>query len=89
MEDLDGSLTGTVGAVVVSATNMTAGDVRCSTSNSYLNGSVCIQTTDWIRFAFKDANPYPPVFVNFEKHLRQYCQLNFELTINLSSFLKL
>jgi hypothetical protein len=66
MEDLDGSLTGIVGAVVVSATNMTAGDVRCYTSNTFLNGSVCKQTTDWIRFAFKNPNPYPPVFVDFE-----------------------
>ena len=65
-EDLDGSLTGTAGGVVVSATNMTAGDGRCFTSNSFLNGSVCKQTTDWIRFAFNNANPYPPVFVDFE-----------------------
>ena len=66
MLDLDGTLTGGAGNVVVSATNMTAGDSRCSLSKSYLNGSICRQTTDWIRFAFNNINPYPPIFADFE-----------------------
>jgi hypothetical protein len=66
MLDLDGSLTGRSGNVVVSATNITNGDPRCQVSESYFNGTVCSQTTDWIRFAFNNANPDLPVKIDIK-----------------------
>ena len=66
MLDLDGTLTGGAGNVVVSAGNITAGDSRCSVSSAYLQGAVCKQTNDWIRFSFNNANPYDAVLLDVE-----------------------
>jgi hypothetical protein len=64
LRDLDGSLTGSAGNVVVSSTNITKGDSRCQTSSSFYQGTVCSQTTDWIRFAFNGLKPDQPVFID-------------------------
>ncbi len=57
MKDLDGSLSGKPGNVIVSRTNITDGDTRCSVNPSLSQGAVCSNTTDWIRFAFNNAVP--------------------------------
>ena len=64
MRDLDGSLTGTSNAVVVSDSTIAQGDSRCSANSNNVFGAVCVNTTDWLRFAFNDANPYDPLFIN-------------------------
>ncbi len=66
MRDLDGSLSGGVGNVIVAATNFTQGDSRCSLNSAFFGGAVCSKTTDWIRFSFNDIKPYPPVFSDFK-----------------------
>ncbi len=55
--DLDGSLTGTANAVVVSNTSITYGDSRCTVNDAYVGGIVCMDTLGWIRFAFNKAKP--------------------------------
>jgi hypothetical protein len=64
MKDLDGTLTGGAGNVVVSQTNITDADSRCSLHSEYNGGAVCSNTNDWIRFAFNGAVPALPVFID-------------------------
>lgn len=56
-EDLDGSLTGNPGDVVVSLNNITVNRPLCRDTGQYKNGIVCSQTKTWIRFAYKDFEP--------------------------------
>jgi hypothetical protein len=64
MKDIDGSLSGQAGNVVVSRTNITDGDTRCYLNSSYKHGAICSNTTDWIRFAFNNTNPSLPVLID-------------------------
>ena len=57
IKDLDGSLSGKPGNVVVSRTSITDGDNRCSVNPSFNQGAVCSNTLDWIRFAFDNTVP--------------------------------
>lgn len=58
MKDLDGSLTGTAGNVIVSKTNIVSGDNRCNTSSIFQGSTVCSNTKGWIRFFFYPVNYY-------------------------------
>ena len=68
MEDLDGSLTGQAGNVVVSRTNITDGDSRCSLNSKYDGGAICSNTKDWIRFAFNNVNPKLAFFIHITNY---------------------
>ena len=64
MKDLDGSLSGQAGNVVVSRTNITDGDNRCHLDSAYHGGAVCSSTNNWIRFAFNNLKPDLPVLMD-------------------------
>ena len=68
MKDLDGSLTGKAGSVVVSETNITDADSRCSLNKAYNGGTICSNTNNWIRFAFKKAVPDLAVLIDITNY---------------------
>jgi len=63
-EDLDGSLTGRAGDVVVFNNNLTKANSNCRTG-PYLNGIACANTNGWIRFAFNEMDPNYVLFINY------------------------
>jgi hypothetical protein len=74
MVDLDGTLTGTQGArtslassagnVVVFKDNITSTRPNCVDTNEFLNGIVCSNTNNWIRFAFNNFQPSFSLLLN-------------------------
>ncbi len=59
MKDLDGTLSGQAGNVVVYKSNISTGDTRCnSSSTNYVGGIVCSNTKDWIKSTFTYVNLY-------------------------------
>jgi hypothetical protein len=62
--DLDGTLTGRRGDVVVSANNITLNNPSCRLDPSFLRGIACSNTKNWIRFAFNQVKPELADLVN-------------------------
>lgn len=63
-EDLDGSLTGTPGAVVVSKNNITSNDPSCMDTGQFKNGIKCVNTKTSIRFSFNNYEPHSAMQLN-------------------------
>jgi hypothetical protein len=64
MKDLDGTLTGKAGSIVIYNGNITQADSRCTpSSDTHLNGTVCTQMQNEIRFAFNHMKPDLPVII--------------------------
>ena len=77
MADLDGSLTGGIGNMIVSTTNITKNDQRCKFDGSYYRGMICSNTKSWIRFSFNNAKPSSAKFIDIE---------NMNKFVDISSF---
>ena len=56
--DLDGTLAGNPGDVVVAQDNITLLNPACRTTSQFDNGIACSNTTTWIRFSFNAYEPY-------------------------------
>ncbi|RNA00179.1 fibrocystin-L, partial [Brachionus plicatilis] len=56
-DDVDGSLTDEQNAVVVYNNNFTMNKPTCHTDSRFINGTVCTDTKQWIRFAFNELQP--------------------------------
>lgn len=57
MQDLDGSLTGKAGDVVVYKDDISSAKSSCRDSDLFKNGIVCSNTSTMIRFAFNNYKP--------------------------------
>ena len=76
MKDLDGTLSGQAGNVVVFKSNITKGDVRCnSSSTSYDGGIVCSNTKDWIKSTFAYFDQMPPYYMRVTNNKGNYSDL--------------
>lgn len=65
LKDLDGSLAGNPGDVVVAADNITLFNPKCRNTTEYLNGVACSNTKTWIRFAYNEYTPFSARLLNF------------------------
>lgn len=66
--DLDGSLTGQINSVIVYNNNLTMANPNCRTAPLFINGTVCVNTNGWIRFAFNNLKPDLAILANFSNN---------------------
>jgi hypothetical protein len=64
MEDSDGSLTGTPNSVVISNGNMAQNDLRCKANDTFVYGTVCTNTSTWLRFSYNNMVPLDPWYLD-------------------------
>lgn len=64
IEDLDGSMTGQAGALVVSSNAFTEDNPNCQADVSFKRGSVCNDTQRMVRFAFNNFSPSLATLLN-------------------------
>ena len=64
-KDLDGSLAGNPGDVVVAQDNITLLNPSCRNTGQFDNGVACSNTTTWIRFSFDEYVPSLAVSISF------------------------
>ena len=64
LEDLDGSLNGKKGDVIVSKNNITLNNPKCEAADRYSNALVCSNTSGWIRFSFNQLSLSGVVMTN-------------------------
>ena len=64
MKDLDGSLTGRAGDVVIFRNNFTTANPNCRDDSHFENGITCSNTKTWIRFAFNEYEPKLALVMN-------------------------
>lgn len=68
MRDLDGTLTGRAGDVVIYKNNFTIDNPNCHDDGFYLNGIACSNTKTWIRFAFNNFKPELALLMNITNY---------------------